>query len=855
MLLTKSIQFFILLIFTASTAYALPRIGEEKDFEYNIFKLGGGLVNGSIMKYSKCVNDGQITKLEELIDDSVKLDCNYHKDDKAFCNCVSTISSVEPKKEKEINEKLEKQFHHYLETDLDIRHQYMFDLLSSEADNLKIYENENFSCSSSFDYSSQEGISSKGNSLSFSNKRLDVHEYNSQHFELLDLINRAYNEIINIRMKDTGPFQLEYDVSISMLLQDYPLIDTPFNKSLVGDIISKVNSNTNKASISPEELNKEIQKSIIDEIHYKCNLLESSFSEYQNQEYSEDEFYTPQFKEYAENLTSSTLNNQLKEEFYEFVQTRVYHPDSNIMSQKRFEADIYYCALIKDETNIKDKINSATQGDQEKLDQIDNILFQDGKLSKDISDIEKLISTEKRGIQSQESRLYDLEKELELELEKLRNQTESLNSIARSALQEVELKMEIEKSNKKIEVIENQIKSVNKNIKKHSDNVKELQKEFLNLEEQRKKNSKKFTEIMGDKEVADSILRQSRKSLKNKPSIYKYDPKTKKVVRNKQFKDQMKAYKENNNSVRRVISQLKKESPTYKATQSKQVKSQKKYFSENKVNNISKEIIKAKPQNLSPKERYLQNKVKELTNQQSSINSQIKKVSPTSNNKTKKLTKSSKNLELERIKNEISDVRKQRENLKTKTENRPVPIANPTSNTNEVISKSSKNSVTTQIPERETSIKNTIDSNKKDYEENKTTPLPKTSYISKPIESPQVQGSDSRTLKSNETPQVESILTLDSDEFELINSQLESENISTVGLKEGERITVSKDGSVYIYETVFKDGKMIGFKKIKTTAKSKFVEEKKKQIIDIQKEKAKLIQHADLVNLFSEILN
>jgi hypothetical protein len=339
----KSLITSIFIIISGQTL-ALPQINNQKHYEYNIFKLGGGLVDGSIMKYSKCVNDGKVTKLEDLIEDTVKLDCNNHTNIKRFCECIDAVSSATEDHEDKITEDLSQRYQRYLLDHPEIQkefHKVRVEQLSNE---LNLYFDDPNKCSPTM----HPNPIGSGYEQRISHSEVDIFRQNTPYYEAaVATVQRMYDNYKNTRYKDASIHEIEHNVNLMLEIEKNGELNSPIHKGVINDVISFINeSHLNAHSTGAKITDYSIRQSLDYVLLEKCTATDQSFIDLQNDEFTEQMRTSTSFQEFTTEIMSA--QNRMSY-YYDFVESRTYHPDEEKMIQQKFEADIFFCKQVTDE--------------------------------------------------------------------------------------------------------------------------------------------------------------------------------------------------------------------------------------------------------------------------------------------------------------------------------------------------------------------------------------------------------------------------------------------------------------------------------------------------------------------------
>ncbi|OUR96733.1 hypothetical protein A9Q84_10355 [Halobacteriovorax marinus] len=936
-------HFILLSLLVMPQAFSLPNFSgkdEDRDIQFNIFKLGGGLIDSSVMRFSKCAGGNTSGTLSDLVDNTTQLDCNNHTQIKPFCRCVNLVAGGKVDR-KGIKKKLEKQYFDYLKNHEQVKKDFLEEKLFEEYVQLTSLMEDKSSCApelaEKFDemreiYSQQQAGSPKvpnhfvnGTSLANQVGWFDVDgmgpvahspdmkiykkaESNSgiDNFEEVSLFLKSIiSKYPTMDQMDLDT--VDYIIKEEFSLHGGDLICTDsyhtaiYRHTIIGAIIEKGaveefsdarNSNLLGSIAYPSEvrsIGEHIKNELQNNINLDCSELNKKFLRFQDSKASSNEASSKSFDDYVH---STVMIDAYKGDgiysFNNFVKEFIVSNDLIDFANQRFEADIYFCHKNNlddlSERIIADKIKN-----EEKFAKLQELLKRDTELTNDIFDMESELDRVEVRIRGEEESREQLQEEilsLRAENKDIKDKVDS-GTLTHEQLSSANKRFGENKG--KIRENIRQIRIDTSSITRNKNNAKTLRTDLGGLVAGRVAVGKSMTDILdGDSNATNLMVQKSRQAIFGKPKIVTYDLNTKRYTANSNFAKEHKKFNENPfaalDDIKGYKAAEEKLAKTGKNTLSNFFKAAPKVstpkfkissnpFNINKVSKVSKKIQDTPSDKLSSQEKNIQKKLSALDAYEKRIDAKVQNFQKV-NSTVKSSPKISKQDEsITSLKEEIKNVKRDREEFSRKIKAIQNKSTNKTSTT--VVEKSPKDEDSSRDALgiiksgdfRKPSAKGTSVANK--VADNVLADFKSLAPV---VAGNQDIGKSTTLISGNNTTRLEGLASpskenfslddsnvfndtvLSENDFSELSGSLDPQLLDKYSIKEGEYISVDNSSGRIIYNPIFKNGKVVRFEKVKVLSKEEVLIAHKKEKEKIQRMKYDIVKHADLVNLFSGIL-
>lgn len=715
------LYFILLYILVIPRALSLPNYSGERDISFNLFKLGGGLIDSSVMKFSKCVPGTSSDGLRALVDDATQLDCNNHTEAGPFCKCVNLIAGAGKKQRESIGENLKKEYFQYLKNQPESFREFKGQQMLKEYAELLGLLGPNDSCGQEFrvefgklsrDASSSTspvlvdsydmanegqraifgsliavGMSGSSGGISPFIDEINKEEDKKKHraIEFLEGFLKKYSDYLKVLSDVYDPHTfdrrfLEYTnstgVKFSKNFQRNFIKPTLTNLQLSynGELAKEIRNN-------PKALSESIGLALQQSISEQCLILEEEYKDFKKGSFKQRDLDSESFEDYLEvQVAGQPYDPDHKLSYESFVKNTIYSDNPTEFVNKRFEADIYYCDRKKLTSDVYDVI-SETIKDEENFEELNSLLLKDTELSNQIKNIEIEISDTGQMIHKYDRNIREERNKLRaLEIE--RDRIERDISSGKLTPQEVQAqKHQLANINANIAITKNRLTFFQARKDGETDILMTKTNEVASLVNERNGVKSNMTELLdGNEDAVDQLLGMSRQSIYSGPEVVTYDSRTESFKYNKNFFKENKGFKEDRFSKLKSIEGFSeaeaKLAQTGKKTISKLfdpkkvVAKEKKTlkinpFNTKKVKSVSRAIQELPKENLSVREREIQKRLSDLDAYEKRISSKIDNFqaskAPVKSNKRSKREQS-----ITDLRREIESVRKEREDFSSR---------------------------------------------------------------------------------------------------------------------------------------------------------------------------------------------
>ncbi|OUR95519.1 hypothetical protein A9Q84_16940 [Halobacteriovorax marinus] len=920
--------FILLYILVIPRALSLPNYSGERDIEFNLFKLGGGLVDSSVMKFSKCVPGVELKGLKVLIDDATKLDCNNHTKIEPFCKCINLVAGDDIDRHT-IAEDLYDDYLEFLKKEPEVYRKFAGKEMIEDYIGILGYVEPNASCAKDFrdDFSNmikEAGDISEKQSESFSIKNpskrkvmdavaaggssigaakrangSDIHgEYSTTKKEMLVTFIQnfilEYPQTLNVSSNESQPRILEGNLDKFMkdsrfaFNDDYHSSLYMFTLTDLMDFNHSDSENIEKLSLS--KIRKTILYSLNENVNIACEDMENDYKKFTSDHVNSSDLKRESYNDFVKsNIRNQDYAPDHALSYESFVKKTINPKDPTELANKRFEADIYYCDRHSQEVTVKNVI-SDTMKDDKAFEELNKLLEKDVLLTKEIKELEEGMRNSARKIHSYDDGRQRIEAELKVsEREKAKIQR-SLKSGDLSAQEVQAERLQLKKVNSNIVTSKNQLIGINNLIELEISELvaKTTRVEQLSLE--RHGVSTNIAKIFkGNKHAADHVINLSRRSIYSEPDIVSYDPETKSLKFNKDFNAESKKFINDRFSALKSIDgfteaeakmtkagkkTITKKFDSSAKTNEKKVEENVNTFSDKKNREFSREIQTLPRESLSVKEKSLQKRFKDLEDYENRITSKIENFQTKQATVKRSINDSNNEKRLSSLKKEISNIQKERENLYSKEKKINVRKENiPVSSVQSIQSSSLDSLAQEEVIEREPiRTKKVVSTDQPLVSSPISTPT--STAISSPASSVEnvtrisendnfreSESSDSKRIAKEQQQKVildESNVfndtVLSESDFNELSDSLNPSLLEKYEIVEGEYISVDTNLGRVIYNPIFKNGKVIRFEKVSELSREEVMIAHEEEVIKIQKLRQEAVRHADLMNVFSDII-
>jgi hypothetical protein len=954
----KTLKIILIFICLHSSAWSLPNLGGERDIEFNIFELGAGLVDSSVMRFKKCVPGAKHTHLEKLLSDGAKLDCNSTKNNEDFCRCVNAVAGKSVDREK-ITKDIRLKYTDFLRNNVNLKKEFMSKKYLERYTKIANFVGPKDQCIPSLKYDEevevdqgqvQEDIE---NYISMQSEQQTPYDRATKQ-QIMSVVGAMTGGITNIASSGldivstrnqivqftrdflsipeiqstifststyngfmAGPRSIDYTEKIRQLLRHpsfaarYPSLSPEISSSIAMSVeqlgikfydgvyfgVDEIQDFIKNGTAAP--IDDIILTEFEDSIAMKCRRLDTKIQELEKDNFLLDPSYENEYKEF---VLTKKYDNYLDKSgplsFREFVNSTMNNNNELKKIDQRFKADIFYCEELK-LTQEAEYIITSTAKNEKDFKQLNEHLQQVRNLTNEIYDTEDAIqqSTEERDAMIERKAVIQQEL-IDLQRQQKELKQEYANADMNSGSNQI-ARQTMTLNERKIEEKVNQIKGLTRNVERQNRTIQTQKRKLAGLKVKRDENRKKMVTLLdGNTNAAQELERRAMALESGGPSLINYDSKTNTFSYNKRISEELKNFKSERHAEFKKIegfSEAQKKlvasgeksflDETPKANKLPQEnRMAKKYFSAQKnERQLSKAIQEIPPEELSTKERAIQSKLRSVDEYERILNENIKSFTKASTKEESKVsTKSSTKLnalreEIQRIKEESNSLQEeiksteprsiaQVENTTTTTpvenivnpERSEVPTASNSvvARTNSPSNSSAQSKGSLVNPSNTTSSQastqdapNTNEKTQQEFEKTSSTSQSRTT----------ADGSTNSDIK-DQTADVDSLeiydeLVLSQEDFLELKDTLDEEVINQFNITKDKTFAVDTPEGRVLYNTVYEDGKVVRFEKIRSLTKEEVIQAHQTEIEEVSRVRKKLLKHSDLVNIFTDIIN
>jgi hypothetical protein len=896
------ISTLLLALLSVTQAAALPNFSgkeNDRDISYNIFRLNSNLRTSSILKYAKCADLEDNYSTKDLLSSAIKLDCNSHKTTKSFCECVGKIAG-DKISIKDITKRYDQEYREYLQEESPLLQQIKLSNLTKEYITLRqfhIRNNKPTVCSSDAetDYlklekdldTATKNMTQEDLYLDFSSNNQSINPVHENYFlyESLRKDNNNYNKTVDFLKKfyDKHPKKVQQYRDLDLIVDEEEIIavtnlHSALRKELNNHHIidESIFYNTHEffeqiiSIISKKKgLTKEIPKVLVEDalnehIDEMCKDFDQEYMDAIEGNIPLSRKIVAQVDEQIDSIIS-LKDDQRKDEynFKSFIENKYPENSSEENINERFEGDIYYCHKAKQFNKAEHTINLSIE-DAKDLEELNRLAIKIIENDKRLKELNQKEENERKNITYQEHMIKSINKSIQRNNEVIESYKNSENVLWKKKAEM------LKQTNIKLE---NRLKNRNKEILRSKYTLSLINKEKTNLLAQETQTKEEIkTVLKGSKDAANLFVSKARDSARDE-SIFSYDNKTKRMKFNKsRVPTNKKGLNSFANFEKNSKKLEKKGIQTLSTLQRKHKK--KKYFSNKMVSDkdateVSNLITSIDPKDLSKKQRRVQSQLKSVDQYEEALNNRIKHLENKKlyNNNMPPSSVNSK--ELTKLRNEIASLTQETKDLKLEQNKSKTNTATSINskedytNTSSKISSLEKNAISEKTREnigskQSTTTKNLLPNEPSTLATNNQPSVPDSiSQVEPVVENETRQRSEYSNDKSKAALNSSNLIndiSLSEDEFSGLSSSLDLKLLKEYQISKGEYFTVkTKDGEI-IYSPIIENGKLVGFQKIKEVSTKEVISAHKKEIQDVKKVRKSLIQHQNLVNLFSDII-